>query len=111
MSVPLSSLPTRSLRVHPTQIYSAITAALLCATLWYFWPVRKADGEVFALMLILYPIARFLHEIIRRDEAGQFGTEFTISQWVSVATVLLGFILFGWFRMHGKVPHGHANPE
>lgn len=111
MSVPLSSLPASSLRVHPTQIYSAITALLLCVALWYFWPVRSSDGEVFALMLILYPIARFLHEIIRRDEAGQFGTELTISQWVSVATVLLGFLLFGWFRSYGKAVTVHANPE
>ena len=111
MSVPLSSLPASSLRVHPTQIYSSITAALLCAVLWYYWPVRSSDGEVFALMLILYPIARFLHEIIRRDEVGQFGTELTISQWVSVATVLLGFLLFGWFRSQGKAVLVHANPE
>jgi len=111
MSVPLSSLPASSLRVHPTQIYSAITAVLLCATLWFFWPVRTADGELFALMLILYPIARFLHEIIRRDEAGQFGTNLTISQWVSVATVLLGFVLFGWFSLNGKATRVHANPE
>ena len=110
-SVPLSSLPTLSLRVHPTQIYSSITAALLCITLWFYWPVRTADGELFALMLILYPIARFLHEIIRRDEAGQFGTELTISQWVSLGTVLLGFLLFGWFRMYGKATHVHANPQ
>lgn len=111
MSVPVSSLPASSLRVHPTQIYSAITALLLCVALWYFWHVRHSDGEVFALMLILYPIARFLHEIIRRDEAGQFGTELTISQWVSVATVLLGFLLFGWFRLHGKAVQVHADPE
>jgi phosphatidylglycerol:prolipoprotein diacylglycerol transferase len=111
LSVPLSSLPGLSLRVHPTQIYSAMTAALLCVTLWYFWPVRQTDGEVFALMLILYPIARFLHEIIRRDEAGQFGTDLTISQWVSIATVLLGFLLFGWFRMYGKAARVRANPE
>ncbi len=111
MSVPMSSLPASSLRVHPTQIYSAITALLLCIALWHFWPVRRSDGEVFALMLILYPIARFLHEIIRRDEAGQFGTQLTISQWVSVATVLLGFLLFGWFRLHGKAVQVHAKPE
>ena len=111
LSVPLSSLPSVSLGIHPTQIYSAITAALLCVTLWFYWHVRTADGEVFALMLILYPIARFLHEIIRRDEAGQFGTEYTISQWVSLGTVLVGFLLFGWFRMYGKATHVHANPE
>ena len=41
-------------------------------------------------------------EIIRNDEAGQFGTEFTISQWVSFATVLIGFGIFSWCRAFGK---------
>ena len=109
--VSLNKLPSRSLGVHPTQIYSAITAALLCATLWFYWPVRRFDGEVFALMLILYSVARFLHEIIRRDELGQFGTQFTISQWVSFATILLGFGLFTWFRMTGRDLALDANPE
>ena len=93
-AVPLSELPDWSLPVHPTQIYSSINAFLLCWLLWLYWHQRRSDGEVFALMLILYPIGRFMIEIIRNDEAGQFGTEFTISQWVSFATVLIGFGIF-----------------
>ena len=101
-SVPMSKLPQRSLSVHPTQIYSSLNALLLCVFLWCFWHYRKSDGEVFALMLILYPIGRFFIEIIRNDESGQFGTEFTISQWVSVITIAIGFAMFAYRRGFGR---------
>lgn len=102
VSVPISKLPQRSLPVHPTQIYSSLNALFLCVLLWCFWHYRKSDGEVFALMLILYPIGRFFIEIIRNDESGQFGTEFTISQWVSVITIAIGFAMFAYRRGFGS---------
>jgi len=49
-------------------------------------------------MLILYPVGRFLLEVIRTDESGQFGTALTISQWVSIGTILLGFGLLIYIR-------------
>ena len=94
VAIPLKALPARSRRTHPTQIYSSVNALLLCALLWFYWTVRRNDGEVFGLMLILYSVARFLIEIIRQDESGQFGTELTISQWVSIVTIAAGFALF-----------------
>lgn len=104
MPIPVSRLPARSRWTHPTQIYSAINAGLLCLVLWFYWTVKKSDGEVFGLLLILYPIGRFLMELIRQDELGQFGTELTISQWVSIATILIGFTLFAWARAAGARP-------
>ena len=68
-----------------------------------YWYHRRSDGEVFALMLILYPIGRFMIETIRNDEAGQFGTEWTISQWVSVGTIVVGFAIFAWCRAYGQI--------
>jgi len=99
--LPVDQLPTRSRGTHPTQIYSSINAGLLCLVLWFFWTVKKSDGEVFALMLILYSIGRFLMELIRQDELGQFGTDFTISQWVSVLAIVAGFSLFAMARSWG----------
>ena len=49
----------RSWPVHPTQIYSSVHAALLSWVLWSFYPFRRRDGEVTALMLTIYPISRF----------------------------------------------------
>ncbi len=103
VGLPLGKLPAQSLPVHPTQIYSSVNALLLCLLLWMYWYHRRSDGEVFALMLILYPIGRFMIEIIRNDEAGQFGTEWTISQWVSVGTIVVGFALFSYCRAFGQI--------
>lgn len=100
--LPIAMLPAQSLWTHPSQIYSSINAGLLCLVLWFFWTVRQTDGEVFGLMLILYPIGRFLLELIRQDELGQFGTELTISQWVSAATILVGFSVFAYVRFRGN---------
>ncbi len=53
-------LPTRSLPVHPTQLYSAIDAILLVLLLLAYDPFRRHDGEVFALMVTVHPIAQIL---------------------------------------------------
>ncbi len=51
-----------SLPVHPTQIYSAIDGFLILALLTSYFPLRKRDGEVAALLFICYPLTRFLIE-------------------------------------------------
>lgn len=99
--IPLAKLPLRSRGVHPTQIYSSINALVLCLFLWFYWHVRKNDGEVMGLMLFLYPISRFVLELIRNDESGQFGTALTISQLVSLLTIACGVALFFGARMFG----------
>lgn len=86
----------RSLPVHPTQLYSAIDAMLLGAFLWAYYPFRRRDGEVLALLLTLHPISRFLLEIIRQDEGSFLGTGLTISQTISVAIFLTGLALWVW---------------
>jgi phosphatidylglycerol---prolipoprotein diacylglyceryl transferase len=81
------SLPARSLPVHATQIYSAVNAALLFFLLWTYYPLRRRDGEVFAILLLLYPITRWILEAVRVDEAGKLGTSLTIAQWVSLLLI------------------------
>ena len=100
--VPIDELPDRSLDTYPTQIYSAINAGLLSLVLWFYWTVRKFDGEVFGLMLVSYSIGRFLMELIRQDEAGQFGTSLTNSQCVSIPTIVVGISVFIYARRYGS---------
>ncbi|HEV7224199.1 MAG TPA: prolipoprotein diacylglyceryl transferase family protein, partial [Pirellulales bacterium] len=76
--------PQASLPVHPAQLYSAIDALLLCLFLLAYYPYRRRDGEVFALMVTIHPVARFLQEIIRTDESAVFGTGLSISQNISL---------------------------
>ena len=81
-----STLP-RSRPVHPTQIYSSINAALICLLLLAAYPYRTRDGQVIGLLLTIYPITRFLLEIIRTDESAVFGSGMSISQNVSVLLI------------------------
>jgi phosphatidylglycerol:prolipoprotein diacylglycerol transferase len=85
--------PERSLPVHPTQIYSAINALLLSLFLLAYYPYRRRDGEVFALMLTLYPISRFLLEIIRADEGGLSNAQRVSIGFIVGVTAMWFFIL------------------
>ena len=96
-------LPARSKELHPTQLYSAANAALLSLLLWSFFPFRRRDGQVFALMLTIYPISRFLLEQIRNDEAGQWGTSLTVSQWVSVGILILAGVLWTYLARQPRL--------
>lgn len=80
-----AQLPPRSLPVHPSQIYAAVNAALLCWLIWCLQPWPRWDGMTFLVAILLYAISRFLIEGIRSDEGGQLGTSLSISQWISVA--------------------------
>jgi phosphatidylglycerol:prolipoprotein diacylglycerol transferase len=96
LGLALRSAPARSIPIHPTQVYSSINALLLCLLLLAYYPLRRRDGEVIALLLTLYPISRFILEIIRTDEMAVFGTRFSISQNVSIL-FLIGVMVLWWY--------------
>ena len=104
--IPFKELPKRSLGVHPTQIYSSINGFVLFAFLWFYFPFRRGFGQVFAILMMVYPITRILLEFIRTDEMGQFGTMFTISQWVSVFIFMLGVGVFIYSFNYPTDEHG-----
>ncbi|MFO0790832.1 MAG: prolipoprotein diacylglyceryl transferase family protein [Pirellulales bacterium] len=88
--------PDRSRPVHPAQLYSAIDGGLLGWLLWAYFPFRRRDGELIALLLTIHPITRFLLEIIRTDEPAVFGTGLSISQNISVALLAAGLGIW-WY--------------
>ncbi len=101
------SAPARSLPVHPAQIYSAVDALLLCLFLLAYYPYRQHDGEVFAWMITIHPISRFLQEVIRIDESSVFGTGLSISQNISILMLIAALGL--WWHLLGR-PRGLAWP-
>lgn len=92
--------------LHPTQIYSSITAFLLAGLTTLYFRQRPFDGAVLVVGMILYSAKRIVIEFLRGDELGQFGTMFTISQWISAAIFLGGVLLLTWLtrRSRGTVP-------
>lgn len=98
--LPALMLPARSLRVHPTQVYSAIDAFILCLLLLAVDPHLRRDGLLFALGLGLHAVSRFLLEVIRIDESPVFGTGLSISQNISllILTAALAIAVYAWTR-------------
>lgn len=92
----------RSLPVHPTQIYSALDALILLILLLAYYPLRRRDGEVLGVLMLAYPITRFLIEYLRNDE-GNFFAGFTISQNISIALFLSGLAYWFWLS---RLPRG-----
>lgn len=84
-----------SLPLHPTQIYSALDALVILILLSAFYPLRRRDGEVLGLLMITYPVTRFLIEYLRNDE-GVFFAGLTISQNISVLLLLCGLAFWYW---------------
>lgn len=82
-----------SLALHPTQIYSALDGLILLALLTAYYPLRRRDGEVMGLLMICYPITRFLIEQLRNDE-GVFFAGMTVSQVISLG--IFGGALLYW---------------
>jgi phosphatidylglycerol:prolipoprotein diacylglycerol transferase len=95
--IPTSQL---ALPVHPTQLYEAFACLAIFAILYYLIrPRRRAFGQVFAWMLILYGLARSVVEIWRDDDRGVFlGGHLSTSQLISIPLITLGVILLSRLR-------------
>jgi phosphatidylglycerol:prolipoprotein diacylglycerol transferase len=93
----LTTAKSWSLPVHPTQIYeSAACLAIAGVCMLLVHPRKRYDGQVFAVSMALYAVARFLLEILRRDDRGGFAGLST-SQWLGL--VLLGAaVAIHWVR-------------
>lgn len=81
--------------LHPTQIYETISASLLVFLLLSYWPFRRHDGELLALLMIGYAIHRYLNEILRNDtNPVAFGL--TLSQNISILFLIAGLVMGLW---------------
>ena len=84
-----------SLPLHPTQLYSTVDGLILFTLLNAYYPLRRRDGEVMGLMMLCYPITRFLVEHLRNDE-GVFYAGMTVSQAISVGIFAAGLAYWAW---------------
>ena len=102
--VPSTSVPSRSLAVHPSQIYASISGLLLCGFTFLLSERSKRPGLVFGAGIIGYGILRIIEEYIRVDEAGVFGTPFSIAQWISIGGIGLGIAVLAISRRQTGTP-------
>lgn len=90
-----------SLPLHPTQLYSALDGLVLLALLTAYYPLRRRDGEVIGLLMLTYPVTRFLIEALRDDES-TFVLGLTVAQVVSL--FLFSGALFFWSYLANRPP-------
>lgn len=87
------TLPGHLGPVHPTQLYEAALALSLFFVLhMVVRPRKRADGEVFAWLLVLYGGMRVVLEVFRADQRGALGPLST-SQIISIPLILAGIWL------------------
>ena len=111
-------------RLLSTELFESLNGLILFFfLLWYEKHLKKHNGELVGLFLILYSFNRFVIEFFRGDVirgfigptiswpwgAGQLST----SQFIAIPTFIVGWIIFFWARSrkeHGK-PAGIQSPR
>ncbi|MCA9244101.1 MAG: prolipoprotein diacylglyceryl transferase [Phycisphaerales bacterium] len=83
-----------SLPVHPTQLYSMLTALLIALLLDAVYWRRSFDGQVLALLLIIEAPTRWLIETIRADNPHDTFMGLTVSQTAAVLLTLTGVTIW-----------------
>ncbi|TWT65286.1 prolipoprotein diacylglyceryl transferase family protein [Allorhodopirellula solitaria] len=102
-------LPSQAAPVWATQIISsAMAAVMLMLLLLLEWILRirgiRIDGILMLCGFIAYAVLRIVLEWVRVDEAGQFGTVLSISQWVSIVVIVACLIALAFRLRPLRVP-------
>jgi len=97
----------RSLPVHPTQVYESLVGLFLFALLMLIRKYRTFSGQVFLGWVLGYGILRPLIEIVRDDDQRGNVGPLSTSQFIGIASVVLGLALFvSLLRKYRRDPEG-----
>src|SRR5207244_7042297 len=91
--IDLPKIAPKTLGLHPTQLYETISMLLLFLLLTAYYPFRRRDGQVMALLMVCYGVHRWLNEQLRADFR-PYGFE----KWTSVILIAAGLGLWLWLQ-------------
>jgi phosphatidylglycerol---prolipoprotein diacylglyceryl transferase len=89
----------RTLGLHPTQLYEVVSMALLFLVLTAYYPLRRRQGQVMAVLMVGYGIHRYLNELLRDDPRPQGFESYT-----SVILVVAGIALWMYLQTRPTPP-------
>jgi phosphatidylglycerol:prolipoprotein diacylglycerol transferase len=90
--IDLQSIVPLTIGLHPSQLYESLGCLLIFFLLLAYAPLERRNGELMVLLMVVYPIQRFLLERIRDDNPPiAFGM--TFSQNLSILILIAGFVL------------------
>jgi prolipoprotein diacylglyceryltransferase len=84
----------RTVGLHPTQLYEAVSMFLLFLVLSAYYPLHTRDGQVMAVLMVCYGAHRFFNEMLRDDRRPEHFESYT-----SVLLVGAGLALLAWTRL------------
>ncbi|MGH7170599.1 MAG: prolipoprotein diacylglyceryl transferase family protein [Gemmataceae bacterium] len=87
-AVELPPIAPRTLGLHPTQLYEVVSMALLFLVLTAYYPLRRRQGQVMAVLMVSYGVHRYLNELLRDDPRPQ-GFESYTSIFLCVAGIVM----------------------
>ena len=97
-----SSIPAGA-SLFPSQLVSAAGLVLIFVLLVLITPNSKFRGQVTAVYMMVYSVARFVIEYFRADERGSIGP-FSTSQFIGIFIFLIGLVLYFVFRKKALSP-------
>lgn len=88
------SLAPLGVPLHPTQLYSAANNLIVFGFLFFFKRVKKFEGQLFWIYVLLYGITRSIIEIFRGDPRGGvlFGI-LSVSQTIGAAMSIIAVFM------------------
>ena len=84
--------------MHPTQLYStAFNWVIAAFCYWWYRKKQTLDGETFWIFGVLYALARFMVELVRADERGEY---FGVSTSQGIGVLWMLFSLYMLHRLY-----------
>jgi prolipoprotein diacylglyceryltransferase len=93
----------KSLPVKPAQLLALVNALVIAGILWGFYGLRWREGQVFALLMVLYPITRIVEEAIRDDNPHNLRQFVFTHNQVESMIIILGALLL-WLGLRRLSP-------
>jgi phosphatidylglycerol:prolipoprotein diacylglycerol transferase len=99
--IELTFVPPPSLPLLPTQLLMTLDALLLFGLMWAYYPFRRREGAVLALLMMTYAVNRYLIEQLRLDNP-EFLGPLTVSQAISIALFTAGAVMMVLVQKYGR---------
>jgi phosphatidylglycerol:prolipoprotein diacylglycerol transferase len=91
--------------LHPAQLYSAFTAFLLAAMLFAYFTLPHVPGRVFALMMAVEGLCRYLLELVRGEPRDYLHHTASLGMVQGILIAAAGLALWAIFgAIQGKKP-------
>jgi hypothetical protein len=87
------AIEAHSAPVRPAQVLGIVNALLLAAGLLVVGRIRTREGQVFAILMVSYPLTRFILEAVRADNPHDLAQgNLTHNQYTSLAITTIGIV-------------------